>query len=204
MKQNKIPFLVLSAFLMLFLAVTLSSCVPTAPELTEPNFTSTPGEPPVLVNGDFETGDFTGWKVTTSNRFPYVQSDYLSHSGAYSAFMGDGADYLWSGATKTNTASIEQTVEIPNGSGALKPLLSFYYLVVNLSDTSETGWDWMKVYINDNEIFRVDNHTNGWKEFTYDLSSYMGSTITLKVSSWTNDVNDRFLYFVDDITITWY
>lgn len=202
MKQNKISFLVLSAFLMLFLAVTLSSCVPTAPELTEPNFTSTPGEPIALVNGDFETGDFTGWAVTTSNKFPYVDNRY--HSGRYAAFMGDGADGLWSGVTKTNTASIEQTVEIPNGSGNLKPLLSFYYLVVDRDESHLPGYDWMKVYINDNEIFHVDNHTNGWKEFTYDLSSYMGSTITLKVSSWTHDVSDRFLYFVDDITVTWH
>jgi hypothetical protein len=172
-------------------------------ELIESNFTSSPEEP-IVLNGGFETGNFTGWKVTTSNKFPYVQSEYGGHSGAYSTFMGDGADGLWSGVTKTNTASIEQTVKIPNGSDNLKPLLSFYYLVINRSDTSETGWDWMKVYINDNEIFRVDNDTNGWKEFTYDLSSYMGSTITLKVSSWTNDVNDRFFYFVDNITITWH
>ncbi|MGE4413291.1 MAG: hypothetical protein AB7E45_06365, partial [Candidatus Caldatribacteriota bacterium] len=172
-------------------------------ELIEHNFTSSPEEP-IVLNGGFETGNFTDWEVTTSNKFPYVQNIYGVHSGGYAAFMGDGADGLWSGATKTNTASIEQTVEIPNGTGNLKPLLSFYYLVVDRDESSETGWDWMKFYINDNEIFYVDNDTNGWKEFTYDLSSYIGSTITLKVSSWTHDVEGFVLYFVDDITITWH
>src|SRR5437588_1305113 len=41
----------------------------------------------LLINGGFETGDFTGWDIDLSNPAPVVTNS-TSHSGIYSALLG--------------------------------------------------------------------------------------------------------------------
>jgi len=149
-----------------------------------------------LVNGDFETCDFSGWSVTEGGIFPQVQSDQV-YSGTCAAYMGDGAGDLGNG----NTASIQQLINIPDDAVNL-PLLKINYRVIGTDNDGE-GFDWMKFYINDTEIFYVWSDTSGWQEFQYDLSSYTGSTIDLKISAWTSDFMYAADYYVDDISITW-
>jgi hypothetical protein len=53
---------------------------------------------PLLVNGGFETGDFTGWNVASSyGLWVSFDTNYV-HSGAYGAFLGTGngaLGFLW-------------------------------------------------------------------------------------------------------------
>lgn len=44
-----------------------------------------------VVNGDFETGDFSGWTFSSSDGFAFV-TDLLPHSGTYHAAFGDSGE----------------------------------------------------------------------------------------------------------------
>jgi hypothetical protein len=154
----------------------------------------------IVVNGDFETGDFTGWTATAVDSgdvvivsaFPQVQST-IKHSGVYAAYMGDGNGVLG----EHNTASIEQIIDIPDLVGLD---LKINYRVIG-TDTFGAGYDWMKFYIDGAEIFYVWQDSAGWQEFTYDLSTYINTSITLKISAWTADAADPVDYYVDNIRI---
>jgi len=151
-------------------------------------------EPVALFDGTFNTCDFSGWTVTTAGTFPQIY-----HTDDCVAYMGDGNGGLYNG--DTNTASIQQTVNIPTS--AVNPRLSFYYKV-NGTDGDGEGFDWMRVYINGTEILYVWSDTGGWQHFeNYDLSAYIGSSFVLKVSAWTDDDVDAVHYYVDNFSITW-
>ena len=155
-----------------------------------------------LINGGFETGAFTGWNATAVDSgevvivsaFPQVQST-TKHSGVYAAYMGDGNGVLGG----HNTASIEQIIDIPDLVGLD---LKINYLVIG-TDPDGEDYDWMKFYINDmvTEIFYVWQDSTGWQEFTYDLSAYINTSITLKISAWTADAIAPVDYYVDNIRI---
>jgi hypothetical protein len=151
-----------------------------------------------VVNGDFETGDFTGWTVIESDQFPQVQ-DTEVYSGSSAAYMGDGAEGL--DAPGDNTASIQQTVYIP--SYAVNPELFIYYLVDGDDGDYCNEYDNMKFYINGTEILCVWEDTDGWQQFQYSLNAYIDTSIILKISSWTDDDEVTVNYYVDDIAITW-
>lgn len=164
---------------------------------TNATITITVNEEPVqlLVNGNFQTCDFNGWTVTKSNAFPKILTTMTSGCAAW---MGDGADKLYNGVT--NTASIQQIVDIPLD--AVNPKLILHYRVSGTDEDGE-GYDWMKVYINGSEVLYVWDDSGGWQEFQYDLISYTGTSITLKISSWTIDEESSVFYDVDNISITW-
>ena len=152
-----------------------------------------------VINGGFETGDFSGWTVTVSDQFPKVQ-DIKVNSGNYAAFMGDGAWGL-EGPGPIDTASIEQSVDIP--SCAVNPVLSIYYNANGDDGDYCNEYDNLKFYVNDTQIFCVWTDTVGWQLFQYNLDAYIGTTIDLKISAWTDDAEVPVNYYVDDITITW-
>jgi hypothetical protein len=132
--------------------------------------------------------------VTVGGIFPQVQSTE-TYSGNYAAYMSDGNGGLGGG----NIASIEQTINIT--ADLVNPLLKINYRVIGTDDDGE-GFDWMKFYINDTEIFYVWSDTSDWQEFQYDLSAYTCTSINLKISAWTSDALFTADYFVDNISIT--
>ena len=110
--------------LLVLLMITIASflfvgCLPVTPSEGEGECTGVG-----VINGDFETGDFSGWTVKVSDQFPQVQTIEVN-SGSYAAYMSDGAEGLESPIG--DTASIEQNVDIP--SCAVNPVLSIYYRV---------------------------------------------------------------------------
>ena len=183
--------LLLVLFLLIMFTVLFIGCVPGMP----------PG-PCVgsgVINGGFETGDFSGWTVTVSDQFPKIQNININ-SGAYAGYIGDGAWGL-EGTGPDDTASIEQNVDIP--SCAVNPVLSIYYDVNGSDGDYCDEYDNMKFYINDTQIFCVWDVTGEWQLFQYNLDAYIGTTINLKISSWTDDAYVSVNYYVDDISITW-
>jgi len=162
----------------------------------------TPGPPCTgagVVNGDFETGDFTYWTFTESDQFPQVQYTEV-YSGSAAAYMGDGAVGL--DGPGDDTASIQQAIYIP--SCAIYPELSLYYRVDGDDGDYCDEVDNMKFYINGTEVLCVWEDTDGWQQFQYSLNAYIGTSIILKISAWTDDDKVTVDYYVDDITITWY
>jgi hypothetical protein len=177
-------FLVL--FLFAFASFLLVGCTP-----------EIPCTGPEVVNGGFETCDFSGWDTTVSDQFPQAQNIEV-YSGSCAAYMGDGAGGLHNGIT--NTASIQQIVYIP--ACAVNPLLTLNYRVDG-TDSAGEGWDWMKVYINGTEILDVWSDTGGWQQFQYNLSAFTDTSIILKISAWTIDSVSAVYYYVDNVSITW-
>ncbi len=160
----------------------------------------TPGPPCTgagVVNGDFETGDFTYWTFTESDQFPQVQYTEV-YSGSAAAYMGDGAAGL--NGPGDDTASIQQIVYIP--ACATNPLLKLNYQVIG-TDSGGEGYDWMKVYINGTEILYIWSDTSGWQQLQYNLSAYINTSIVLKISAWTIDSISAVDYYVDNVSITW-
>jgi hypothetical protein len=178
-------FLVL--FLLTFVSSLLVGCTPDIP-------CAGAG----VINGDFETDDFTGWTVTESDQFPQVQGSEV-YSGSHAAYMGDGAGGLF--GVFTDTASIQQIVYIP--SCAVNSKLSLYYQVDGIDGDYCNEFDNMKLYINGIEILCVWEDTDGWQSFQYDLSAYIGTSIILKISAWTDDPDEMVDYYIDNVSINW-
>jgi len=179
--------LFLLLFLLAFASFILVGCTPEIPCVGAG-----------VLNGDFETNNFSEWIVENSGTFPQVQSSQV-YTGSYAAYMGDGAEGL--DAPGDNTASIQQTVDIP--SCAVNPELSVYYLVDGNDGDYCNEYDNLKFYINGTEILCVWEDTGDWQEFQHSLNAYIGTSIILKISSWTDDDEVTVDYYVDDITITW-
>lgn len=149
-----------------------------------------------VENGGFETGDFTGWTVSSSGDFPEVQGSVVS-TGLHAAHMGDGAEGMWTGDGQ-GSATIEQEVTLP--AGVENAVLTFDYLVDDTDE--EEDWDWMKVLIDGQEILYVWEETDGWETFTYDLTAYVGTSFVLAVTAWTDDEDVEVNYYVDNISVS--
>jgi uncharacterized membrane protein len=140
-----------------------------------------------VVNGGFETGNFTGW--TTSGAASSVIAG-AAHSGNFGAQLG--------ATTATNgDSSISQTFTMPSSS----PTLTFWY---NNHCPDTLQFDWATATLHDN----VTNTTTTllaktcaasatWTQVTYNASANAGHSVTLTLTS--HDDN-----FGADPTFTWY
>ncbi|MDP2167715.1 MAG: prepilin-type N-terminal cleavage/methylation domain-containing protein [Thermodesulfovibrionales bacterium] len=153
------------------------------------------------VTSGFETGTFAGggWSVTYAGSFPVVVSNVVA-SGSYAAHMGDGGPGLGGGMT----ASIYRSVDLTS-CGTKNPKLNLKYKVDNVDDVgAEPCRSNLKVYINNIEVMSKCKDTPaGWQSFTYDLSAFKGTVITLRISSYTSDNLYIVNYYVDDIEIVY-
>jgi len=139
----------------------------------------------IIENGDFETGDLTGWDVLYSNSLPRIVGD----ASNYYLYMSDGNGEIGSG----RTTYIAQTVDITD----IFQTLSIDYRIIGNDGT----YDWMKVYVNNSEIAYWYNDSGGWQTFTYDLSSYVDQTIEIKISAYSRDSIITVQYYVDNISV---
>jgi hypothetical protein len=82
-----------------------------------PTPTCSPGD--VIVNGGFETGDFTGW-VTTGANTPVVSTNQ-AHSGTFSGFAGDSIHGFcgFPGTENPGDSIFYQQFTVPAGGGTL-------------------------------------------------------------------------------------
>ncbi len=167
----------------------------------------------LIVNGGFETGDFSGWDVTVSGLYPVVQGDQVPE-GSYAAHMGDGGEGMY---FDQNIASIAQEISLPAWVEDL--LLQLAYLVEFEEDYEDyefdgDEWAWLEVLIDDQQVLYACSHSDGWQDHEYDLSGYIGKTFTLTVRTvldvqamydWM-DENEMYPFpinfCVDDISVT--
>jgi uncharacterized protein YjdB len=158
-------------------------------------------KPPVaktyqLINGDFETGEFTGWTVETSGIFPVIQDDVTKDGSMYAAHMGDGAAGMSDGYECFT--SISQYISIADDD--TDPILYISYYV----DGDDGGYDGVDININDQPIYQIQSvYTDGWKQLCLELTEFAGEIVNLSIVCWTNDSEVKVNYYIDDITLSY-
>jgi hypothetical protein len=153
-----------------------------------------------LVNGNFASGSLSpGWINESSTRGNYVQvTTAQSYQSTYSAFMGTLAPPEING-----WASIAQEVTVPSGGE-----LSFW--VYQGSNEGQLGYGtkyaWQAGYLLNSRgsilttFYKTVNNTNGWVNYTVNLSAYAGQTDYIYFGCYGDGYSGTYVYqYVDDV-----
>ncbi len=107
-----------------------------------------------LVNGDFETGDFTGWSTQAAGSGSLFG---VSGGGGQS-----GAFYAYFGAVSSQPDYIFQNATVTNGSS--------YVLSVWLNNSGQNGDDNMEILWEGTSLFNGSAPV-GWTNFSYNVTA---------------------------------
>ncbi|MGW2724765.1 putative Ig domain-containing protein [Streptomyces sp. NPDC001492] len=142
----------------------------------------------LLGNPGFESGNTT-W--TASSGVITNSSSESAHAGSYYAWL-DGY-----GSSHTDTLS--QSVTVPSG---CKATFTFY-LHIDTAETGSTAYDKLTVSAGSTTLATYSNvnAASGYAQKSIDLSSYAGSTVTLKFSG-VEDSSLQTSFVVDDTAVT--
>jgi len=151
----------------------------------------------LLVNPGFETGTFSGW--TTGGAIAPTISTAQKHSGKYSALLGSTK------APEVNGDSyVKQTVTLPSVINSIT--LGFYYYP---GTTDTITYAYQEALIQSTTgttlatVLKVASNARGWKQATFDLTSYAGQTIVLYFAAHGNGyAKDEVYMYLDDVSIT--
>ncbi|QFZ73192.1 M4 family peptidase [Streptomyces fagopyri] len=143
----------------------------------------------LLGNPGFESGNTT-W--TASSGVITNDTGEAAHAGSYKAWL-DGY-----GSTHTDTLS--QSVTIPAG---CKASFTFYLHIDTAETTTSTAYDKLTVTAGSTTLASYSNlnKATGYAQKTFDLSSFAGSTVTLKFSG-VEDSSLQTSFVVDDTAVT--
>ncbi|MEU5255391.1 M4 family metallopeptidase [Streptomyces longwoodensis] len=143
----------------------------------------------LLGNPGFESGNTT-W--TASSGVITNDTGEAAHGGSYKAWL-DGY-----GSTHTDTLS--QSVAIPAG---CKATLTFYLHIDTAETTTSTAYDKLTVTAGSTTLATYSNlnKATGYTLRTLDLSSFAGSTVTLKFTG-AEDSSLQTSFVVDDTAVT--
>jgi hypothetical protein len=140
-----------------------------------------------IVNGGFETGDFTGW--TTSGA---TSISMTAHTGRFSAMVGSTGAF-------NGDSSVAQTFTVPSGVSTL----SFFYQV-HCMDT--VRFDWATATLKDNTTGTTTTvlpHTctnnNTWVQATTNVTAGHSVTLTLidHDDNFSNPPDPTFTFYDD-------
>ena len=185
----------------------------------------------LVVDGGFETGTFRFWSGNKNGLKRTVRSAPSYHGGnSLVAFLGDPDEYGTNehpGKVPIGAAEIWQVLRVPDQNQMAHPYLSLWYHMITWDvryayshhrwqDTFEVsiltpdGKELAKPLIDgyrghNPPVAGVDygvEHDLGWKHFTYDLTSYAGKMIMVRLANWNRWDN---LYntwtMVDDVQV---
>ncbi|WP_415939266.1 putative Ig domain-containing protein [Streptomyces sp. 039-1] len=143
----------------------------------------------LLGNPGFESGS-TSW--TASSGVITTDTGQAAHGGSYKAWLN--------GYGSTHTDTLSQSVTVPAG---CKATLTFYLHIDTAETTTSTAYDKLTVTAGSTTLATYSNlnKTTGYAQKTFDLSSFAGSTVTLKFSG-VEDSSQQTSFVVDDTALT--
>ncbi|MEH0578400.1 putative Ig domain-containing protein [Streptomyces sp. B21-108] len=143
----------------------------------------------LLGNPGFESGNTT-W--TASSGVITNSSSEAAHAGSYKAWL-DGY-----GSSHTDTLS--QSVTVPSG---CKATFTFYLHIDTAETSTSTAYDKLTVTAGSTTLATYSNlnAATGYSQKSLDLSSYAGSTVTLKFTG-AEDSSQQTSFVVDDTAVT--
>ena len=168
-------------------AETLDTCLPTP---TPPQC-----DTGVILNGGFETGDFTSWVIDGNLNPPVVTTDQ-AHSGTFSALAGNVT-----GPEPLGDSSFYQQFVVPAGTSTL----SFWHWDFT---TDSITFDWQDAYITDGSgnilqtVFHQCLNGNAWINQAVDMTPYAGQTVWIKFLVHQDAFGDDTGMYVDDVQLT--
>ncbi|MFF4257259.1 putative Ig domain-containing protein [Streptomyces sp. NPDC001663] len=143
----------------------------------------------LLGNPGFESGNTT-WSAS---------SGVITNSSSESAHAG--SYYAWlDGYGSTHTDTLSQSVTVPSG---CKATFTFYLHVDTAETSSSTAYDKLTVTAGSTTLATYSNlnAASGYAQKSFDLSSYAGSTVTLKFSG-VEDSSLQTSFVLDDTALT--
>ncbi len=145
----------------------------------------------VIGNGGFESGT-TPW-TQTSGVISSATTAEPAHGGAMDAWL-DGT-----GSTHTDTLS--QAVTLP--AGCTSASLTFWSHIDTKETTTSTKYDKLVVQAGTTTLASYSNldKNTGYVQRTFDMSGYLGQTVTLKVTG-TEDSSLATNFLLDDFALT--
>jgi hypothetical protein len=180
---------------------TTTSTTTTVPPTTTtvPSTTTTvPSGTNLLGNPGFENGaNAAPW--TTTPGVINNSSAEPPHSGSWDAWL--------CGYGTTHTDTLAQTITLP--SGDTSATLQFWLHIDTAETTTTTAYDTLKLQVLDsagNAVATIGNwsnlnHNRGYSLQSFNLSSYLGQTITLKFTA-SEDFEYQTSFVIDDTSLT--
>ena len=153
----------------------------------------------LIVNPGFETGTASPWSISSgalcSNS---TCSGETAHGGTWFAWLD--------GYGKTHTDTVSQSVAIPSGKSSAK--LTFYLHIDTAETTKTTAYDKLTVQVLSSSgsvlktlaTYSNLNAASGYALATYDVSAYIGQTVTIKFTG-TEDSSAATSFVLDDVNL---
>ncbi|WP_443667716.1 putative Ig domain-containing protein [Kitasatospora humi] len=143
----------------------------------------------LIGNPGFETGSASPWTATAG--VIDNSSGEPAHSGSWKAWL-DGY-----GTTHTDTLS--QTVTIP---ASCKSASFSFWLHIDTAESGSTAYDKLTVQANSTNLATYSNvnANSGYVQKTFNLSSFIGQTVTLKFTG-TEDSSLQTSFVIDDTAL---
>lgn len=176
-----------------------------------------------VLNGHFDTGNFTDWTASGLLFKAVVPMTGPSGGNVLGARLGSeeyGPSLTAPGQVPVDSATISQTLRVPDLSQVARPTLSFWYRVftydVMYSERLQRYVDTFEVTLNDLTgqpralLVRDGNPTRtykvlydtGWKQVLVDLHAYAGQTVQLVLANYNRHDNLFNTWsYVDDIQV---
>lgn len=152
-----------------------------------------------LVNGNFASGSLSpGWINESTNGNTVTVTTAQAYQSTYSAFMGK-----LSPPEVNGWASLAQEVKVPTGGQ-----LSFWVYQGSNEGTLGYGtrYAWQAGYLLNSRgtildtFYKTVNNTNGWVNYTVNLSAYAGQTDYIYFGCYGDGFSKTYTYqYVDDV-----
>jgi len=149
-----------------------------------------------LLNGGFEAGPDGSWTESSSNSFDLIVDE--NYSGL-PVLPQNGSWEAWLGGSYGEISLLSQKVTI---SPSL-PYLHFWYRIISGNCVEDN--DYFRLKINDIQTIQLNlctgNYPGEWVEEAVNLSSFAGSTVSMKFEV-TIDATSYSHFFLDDVSMS--